>query len=437
MSVFLSLLVVVSLVAMHYGAHGARNRQCIPGDVDSVCGCGDPGDTEENCFAESPGIVRVMDGYTICDLDDSTAICNTDAPEGWISNSYSFVSPSLSSSVSTSESSCCVPCTKTDLDCPESSLAFATGPGAGLCAVVSGEPAEGFPVVIDEWQVIGSVTGAPPDLTTAWGGSFEVNAYAALGGVISKFDIRRNGASVQLFRTDDCIYTLQFAVGQRKRQQSSGSVTILGGPAQLGVNGGALADPHLRSPTGVKYDFDGQANGIYALFVAPQFQVNMLLAAHGPATRYMTKIGIVFGNLTLKFDAHLVLPAAQRARLVALGGRAFSRRAFSLTLELCGGHEVTLSAHHTKSAPIMNYLNVDVITPGCLDAFDGALGQTFTCKHVAEDVPFVWDHAQEESFRVPSLTHRSGAGEATNAPACGSTTAAFEGQSSMLGSLNH
>jgi hypothetical protein len=433
-ALLLSVLLAVGIVRAQ-----TRTRQCVASDVDAVCGCGDSSETADNCFAESPGRVVVMDGSTICDIDDSASFCITDAPNSWVSLGYSWVSlgyswvsgSSSSSGASQSESSCCVPCTKTALGCPESSFAFATALDAGLCATVEGEPTSSLSIKIVTWKMIGTVTGAPADLNTAWTGDFTVAEYGVLSGVISKLRLERQGASIQLSRTGDCQYTLDFVVNSRKRQ-STGSVAVVGGPAQLGENGGASGDPHLRSPTGIKFDFNGEANGNYSLFVAPQFQVNMMLAAIGPTTRFITKVGIVFGDLALELNAFLVLHPAQRARLVELGGRAFTPNSYSLTLELCAGHQVTLTAYHTTSQPVMNYLDVDVITPGCLDAFAGALGQTYTCKHVVEDVPFVWSHAQEESFRVPSLAHRSGAETET----C-NNNAVFAGQSSMLGSLNH
>ena len=54
-----------------------------------------------------------------------------------------------------------------------------------------------------------------------------------------------------------------------------------------------------------------------------------------------------------------------------------------------------------------------VSVPGCHDAYGGVLGQTYRCEYVHGQKPFVWSHAQEESFRVASLATPSGAYSAT------------------------
>ena len=54
-----------------------------------------------------------------------------------------------------------------------------------------------------------------------------------------------------------------------------------------------------------------------------------------------------------------------------------------------------------------NYQDVEIVAPGCHDAYDGALGQTYKCKY-ADGEPFVWSHEQEESFRLPTLFTPSG-----------------------------
>jgi hypothetical protein len=55
------------------------------------------------------------------------------------------------------------------------------------------------------------------------------------------------------------------------------------------VSGGsATNDPHLVGANGAKFDFDGELDAAYALFSAPQFQVNMRIAGDGPKPHFMT-----------------------------------------------------------------------------------------------------------------------------------------------------
>ena len=188
---------------------------------------------------------------------------------------------------------------------------------------------------------------------------------------------------------------------------------------------------------------------VYALFSAPQFAINMHLMNNGPKARFMDEIGVVFRNATLRFNTHAFKPAKLQqqldAQLAPLGGAAIVTPS-NIELELCDGHRVHIQQRFTVLWQRANstvfythkasnrhpvkffHLDVEVQVPGCHDAFDGALGQTYQCKYNAQ--PFRFDHAQEESFRVDSLASPSGA-FARNAPC--HAPSVFAGQTAMHG----
>jgi hypothetical protein len=175
------------------------------------------------------------------------------------------------------------------------------------------------------------------------------------------------------------------------------------------------ADPHFAGANGVKFVFDGQSNGVYNVFSATQFQVNMLLAADGPKARFMTKFGVVFRNVTMHFgvsryrQAYLDLLSKQLARFDA----QVKYNGWQVTLDLCPGHTIVISQMHVNSkqrpwlahddGSVFYYLDIEVRVPHCSDAFGGVLGQTYQCKLVDQKDKFEFDHATEESFRVKSL----------------------------------
>jgi hypothetical protein len=190
-----------------------------------------------------------------------------------------------------------------------------------------------------------------------------------------------------------------------------GSAVVGGGPPV----GGARGDPHLSGPNGIKYNFDGQPNGIYNFFSAPQFQINAHLAGDGPTVRFMTEIGVTFRNVTMRFGVNQYAPkmidrlktelAAHGAKLSHQGGQIF--------LKLCPGLVIAITQMHAnkKLRPLMvhddgstfYFVNVEVQVPHCDDAFDGALGQSYKCEYFLQHKKFKFDHATEESFRVNSL----------------------------------
>ena len=51
-----------------------------------------------------------------------------------------------------------------------------------------------------------------------------------------------------------------------------------------------------------------------------------------------------------------------------------------------------------------NYYDVEIVSPGCHDAYDGALGQTYQCKYGGgEAEAFAWSHGQEDAFLTLTL----------------------------------
>ena len=200
---------------------------------------------------------------------------------------------------------------------------------------------------------------------------------------------------------------------------------------------GAVGDPHLRGPHGEHFDFYGQPNGIYALFSTPQFVVNMHLTSdeNSPKARFIEELGIVFRNASLRFDTYAFNPAKLQARLTKqlepVGGVA-TVRPHSIELELCSGHTVHIvqrvltlwrrkgasffvqkqrDAGRNAQAVKFFHLDVKVAVVGCHDAYDGALGALYQCKFARGNEKFVFDNAQEESFRVKSLFATSGSFE--------------------------
>ena len=54
------------------------------------------------------------------------------------------------------------------------------------------------------------------------------------------------------------------------------------------------------------FDFLGAPGGIYTLFSAPQFVVNMRLHKVGPKARYINAVGVVFAGYTHTFNTHVM-----------------------------------------------------------------------------------------------------------------------------------
>jgi hypothetical protein len=218
----------------------------------------------------------------------------------------------------------------------------------------------------------------------------------------------------------------------RKRQ---GGVVGSNGSGVLLLKAFGQGDPHLVTPWGVRFDFAGEANATYVLFAAPQVQVNMQLAAAGPAVRFMTSIAVLVGNDTFVFHAGMhvfdKLAAVKRA-LEAHGARVTLAHGWRLQMRLCDGVEVQVSASHRGS---FNFLNVLFVTPGCVAA-GGALGHTYDCKYEAAPESFEWSHSQEESFRVAALTTAVAPFSAQSRAPC-EDDAASGRKRQLVGELSH
>jgi hypothetical protein len=181
-----------------------------------------------------------------------------------------------------------------------------------------------------------------------------------------------------------------------------------------GLPSSSSNDPHLTGAMGVQYDFDGQPEGKYVLFSAPQSQAAMTLSGQdGPGTRFMTEVGLLFRNQRFHFEVKTMSLAFHndlKERLARVGGKLLSWSSWQVKMELCAGQFITIKQMHTVDSWLAHadgtpwyYLDVEVVLPRCHDSYDGALGQTYKCKFVNGEEAFVWSSAQEESFRIPDL----------------------------------
>jgi len=77
-------------------------------------------------------------------------------------------------------------------------------------------------------------------------------------------------------------------------------------------------------------------------------------------------------------------------------------------------HTTNPSLMHADGSPY-NYYDVEIDAPGCRDAYDGALGQTYKCKYTDGDAEaFAWSHGQEETFRLPRAGRRTAEAQVVN-----------------------
>ena len=127
--------------------------------------------------------------------------------------------------------------------------------------------------------------------------------------------------------------------------------------------------------------------------------INMMLddlaPGHGPNTRFMTRIGIVIGNMSTVFYTarhHDDYLAQLNKQLAMVGAKATygsdDGYTYQTVLDLCAGQRVTISQMHTTPSTVvathldsaLNYLDIELDISGCHDEFDGILGQLYQCK---------------------------------------------------------
>jgi hypothetical protein len=306
--------------------------------------------------------------------------------------------------------SCCVPCVKPSIACPSPSLAFQTGTDTGACATLASEAiVEGGQVQIVAWSFVGTAPAkAPVDLTTAWLGTFDVDEFASLDGVVSRLRLTTSQLQIEMSFSETCAYDLQFGpnfANQRKRQ-AVGSIPVLGGPT-VASSTSAGGDPHLKGMFGIDFDVFGKPGANYSLVTGPAFEVNMHVAQFGPELRYMTRMSVLYRGESIEIDAWSL--KTRKAELIkhfeALGSK-ITIDGWVLTIDLCRQHQLKFVAMHSLDGTNISFLDVEVRVPGCHNAYGGLLGQTYQCKYARE--AFEWSRDKEESFRVPTLETPSG-----------------------------
>jgi hypothetical protein len=197
--------------------------------------------------------------------------------------------------------------------------------------------------------------------------------------------------------------------GTKKRALITAQTTFLGGAAQeVSPPGSAVGDPHFSGFFGIKFDVFGEPHANYSLLVAPAFEVNMQLASHGPAMRFMSKMTILYRGTSFTITPWTI--RQRKTELIehfeSLGARiSVDARNWRVELALCQDVVLVFDSHHTYDNKL-NYLNFEMHVPSCHDSFGGLLGQTYRCKYATE--AFVWTRDMEKSFRVPSLESASG-----------------------------
>jgi hypothetical protein len=177
----------------------------------------------------------------------------------------------------------------------------------------------------------------------------------------------------------------------------------------------ANGDPHLTGAGGIKFDFEGVANGAYSLFVTPMFAINMLLAPVGPKKRFIHEIGILAGGKSITFGPWAFKSRREELTTMfeSVGATVEFHRGTTMTLTFCDNHVLALTTRHSAhqyNHHLVNFFDVSVTVPGCHDDFDGALGTTYHCEFALGHTPFGrWTREREETFRIANLTTSTGA----------------------------
>jgi len=183
-------------------------------------------------------------------------------------------------------------------------------------------------------------------------------------------------------------------------------------------------DPHFSGPNGEKFDFAGQASGVYTLLASKRYVVTMRLddVVEGVEVRFIKEIGVTVGNVTVTFDTAVHnndFLENLAAKLIPVGANASytGGSSYAVAMDVCPGQRIVIVQEFTTPewehiahiATNMYYLNIEFLIAGCHDDFDGIVGQMYQCRFFDEKNPFVWDGRSEEIFRAPTLSTISGA----------------------------
>ena len=245
-------------------------------------------------------------------------------------------------------------------------------------------------------------------------GPFECDFGSTVGpnAFPSTFDCEGTGLSNQGIEIDwiDCVslcYNNGFGGGSCFGTKKRAAFNFFAASfASITLASSAGGDPHLVSAEGLKFIFNGIANAVYALFTSPVVDINMQLAATGPKERYMTEMGIVFRGKNVTITPWFGKRKGELTKFFESLNATVEFTGASMTVEFCNDHAATFTAMHATDGSKVNFLDVAISVPGCHDAYGGALGQTYRCEYVSGAKPFVWSHAQEESFRRPAAATR-------------------------------
>jgi hypothetical protein len=170
----------------------------------------------------------------------------------------------------------------------------------------------------------------------------------------------------------------------------------------------AIGDPHLAGAHNIEFDVFGEPGANYSLLTTPSFAVNMQLADRGPAMRYMTSMSLLYRDSVFVITPDTIArnSTALVAHFAALGIKVkVDHTIKQVQIAICQHHVLVFTSHTTVFGHL-EFVNLEVRVPGCHDAYGGLLGQTYQCKYA--DQTFEWTRAQEDAFRLPSLSTVSG-----------------------------
>ena len=247
-----------------------------------------------------------------------------------------------------------------------------------------------------------------------------VGTYTSCSAVVNSVgmveDLQLTGGpsaqSIEFDTTALCGVAVSLDVGVRKRQP--GALVTTSSALSFGTLASATGDPHLRAPNGDKYDFVGLPMHTYAFFTTPKFALNARLAHRTMrGALYIDMVGLVIGGVSYTFSTGAyrqhVLQKKLAAHYANVDGVHFDVTDYRVSVHVCLDHRIDIEQRQA-SVPgrgTVYYLDVAVHTPGCHDAYGGALGVSYRCAYVDRH-SFDWTQFDEKSFQVDSLTDISG-----------------------------